>query len=641
MRDTPEQIGRYRVRRRLGGGGMGVVYLAHDPVIDRLVAVKVLGTALDDEDMRERFAREVRSTGSLVHRNIVTLYDAGEHAGNPFIAMEYVEGRSAAEVVQKGEALSLDARLSLVEDLCAGLAYAHQRGIIHRDIKPANLMVGTDGVLRILDFGIARLMDASQSSFTTVGTPGYMSPEQILADRIDHRSDLFGAGLVMYELLSYRKAFPGTTLPRVMHAVLNEEPKPLCETTPDLDAGLIAIVERALKKDPGDRYPDATVMAADVRAARVRLLDGAPIAGPLPMAMLPTVRLEGPPATPLPVPVRPATGRPVTGAPVTPAPVTPAPITGGPITAEPGTAAPASAPSGRRKWLTSMTAAVAVLAIVGTGGWLATRRATPRARPDQRDPEQRWVIIPAGEFYMGCVPGDTCAEDEQHRHKVRLSHAFELLATEVTWGQYRRYAQSHGVHEPPAPEYRVTNELPVVNVTWDEALAFCKASGGRLPTEAEWEYAARGGQDGWKRAWGNGAPTINGQPAANLGDESYRRATGMREVELTASPDDAPIWIGYDDGFGHASPVATFAPNGFGLHDISGNVQEWVADWEHASSDDYRRSHEIDPVGPPTGQRRGVRGDAFWFRPKWSRLSARQFIEPDRRESDLGFRCAR
>jgi formylglycine-generating enzyme required for sulfatase activity len=315
-------------------------------------------------------------------------------------------------------------------------------------------------------------------------------------------------------------------------------------------------------------------------------------------------------------------------------------------------------------WPAIVGIAATVLLILASGGYLAIRRmrgpevaggdaaadapgaasgtsAAATARGPQRDPDLRWVSIAAGEFYMGCVPGDTCAEEEQHRHKVRLSHAFQLGATEVTWGQYRRYAQSHDAHEPPAPEYRVKNDFPVVNVTWDEALTFCKASGGRLPTEAEWEYAARGGQDGWKRAWGNGAPMVNGKPAANLADESYRRATSMSAADVSPASADPPIWIGYDDKFGQAAPVGSFLPNGFGLHDMSGNVREWIADWEHVSWDDYTRAHELDPVGPATGKRRGVRGDAFWFRPKSSRLSARVFVEPDRREPDLGFRCAR
>jgi formylglycine-generating enzyme required for sulfatase activity len=635
-----EQIGRYIVKRKLGGGGMGVVYLAHDPVIDRPLAVKVLRTSLDDEEMRQRFAREMRSTGSLVHRNIVTVFDAGEQDGLPFIAMEFVEGRTASQIVQKSEPLSLDARLSLIEDLCAGLAHAHARGIIHRDIKPANLIVGTDGVLRILDFGIARCMDASRSSFTTVGTPGYMSPEQILADKTDHRSDLFGVGLVMYELLSYTRAFPGTTLPRIMHAVLHDEPKPLHEVAPDTDPALVAIVERALKKNPEERYADAAHMAMDIRSVRLRLLEHA-VTSPVPLVSLPTVVLDGDGPPPIPT---------LTEAPAAKPLPTPKPSTAA-LPTPPPTPLPTETVAKRAAWPMMAGIAAAVLLIVGSGGYLALHRTsgpanssapdTAGARGPQRDPEQRWVIVAAGEFYMGCVPGDTCAQDEQHRHKVRLSHSFQMLATEVTWGQYRRYAQSHNVHEPPPPDYPVRNDFPVVNVTWDEAVTFCKASGGRLPTEAEWEYAARGGQDGWKRAWGNGDPMVNGRPAANLADESYRRATGMSDTDVSPVLADPSIWIGYDDKFSHAAPVGSFLPNGYGIHDMSGNVREWVADWEHETWDDYTRFHELDPVGPPTGKRRGVRGDAYWFRPKWSRLSLRAFVEPDRRENDLGFRCAR
>jgi formylglycine-generating enzyme required for sulfatase activity len=340
------------------------------------------------------------------------------------------------------------------------------------------------------------------------------------------------------------------------------------------------------------------------------------------------------PPTPPPTPYPMATPAPTPYPMATPAP-TPYPM-------------PTAAPPRRTTWAMLVSVAGALLLIGGAGGYLARHTAhapeaataTPSASTD-RDPDMRWVSIPAGEFFMGCVPGDTCAQDEQHRHKVRLSHSFTLQATEVTWGQYRKFAQTHGIDEPPAPDYAVKNDLPVVNVTYDEALAFCKASGGRLPTEAEWEYAARGGQDGFKRAWGNGEPTVNGKPAANLADEAYRRASSMKDSELKAAAGDPPIWIGYDDGYGNTAPVGSFQPNAFGLYDMSGNVREWIADWEHASWNDYTRSHEIDPVGPPTGTRRGVRGDGFWSRPKWSRLSAREFMEPDRRENDLGFRCAR
>jgi serine/threonine protein kinase len=295
---TPDQIGRYTVRCRLGGGGMGDVFLCHDPIINRSVAVKVLRTALDDGEMRDRFGREMRSMGRLKHRNIVTVYDAGEHDGMPFIAMEYVDGRSMARIIANQEPLSLRVRLGLMDDLCEGLACAHARGLIHRDIKPANLVIGQDGTLRILDFGIARLLETTHASVSNVGTPGYMSPEQIMVDQIDQRSDLFNVGLVLYELLSFTRAFAGETLPRIMQMILHEEPQPLAALVPDLDIALIAIVTRALKKRAEDRYPDVLAMAAALRDVRARLPADPPF-------LQPTMREARP--TPTPTLPKPAT----------------------------------------------------------------------------------------------------------------------------------------------------------------------------------------------------------------------------------------------------------------------------------------------------------------------------------------------
>jgi tetratricopeptide (TPR) repeat protein/tRNA A-37 threonylcarbamoyl transferase component Bud32 len=270
----PATIGRYAVRRRLGGGGMGIVYLAHDPVIDRQVAVKVLRTALDDGGMRERFAREARSAGSLFHRNIVTVFDAGEFEGQPFIAMEFIDGRSVDDMVRACEPLTLERRLRLIEDLCAGLAFAHRHGIVHRDIKPANLMVTSDGVLKVLDFGIARLVDAGVSRATAVGTPSYMSPEQVWGGRVDHRCDIFAVGLVLYEVLTYVRAFPGDSLARICHAIVSEDPRPLVDFIPDLDSDVIRIVAQALRKDPAERFQDVAVLGTELAAARSRLAGG-------------------------------------------------------------------------------------------------------------------------------------------------------------------------------------------------------------------------------------------------------------------------------------------------------------------------------------------------------------------------------
>ena len=260
----PEAIDRYRVRERLGQGGMGALFLALDPAIDRLVAIKVL--RVDNPDIRERFQREARLAARLQHPNIVTVYDVGEHDGQPFIAMEYIPGETLAELIRRRAPLDTRQRVELVIEICSGLAFAHKHGIVHRDIKPANLILSRDSnILKILDFGIAR---AGESGLTQVGmvigTPNYMSPEQVRGDAIDHRSDIFAVGLVLYELLVYRQAFEAETQPAVLMKILSDQPAPLAMLDPLVDAATATVVYKALAKNPDDRYQDLGAMKAEL-----------------------------------------------------------------------------------------------------------------------------------------------------------------------------------------------------------------------------------------------------------------------------------------------------------------------------------------------------------------------------------------
>ena len=263
MPDEPSSIGRYRILKLLGHGGMGTVYLGRDPAINRTVVIKT--TRISDPAFRRRFLREARATGGLSHESIVTIFDAGEHDGEPYIVMEYVEGRTVGEIIKRGDRLPMPRRLRLMRELCDGLAYAHARGIIHRDIKPDNLMVrDANGALAILDFGIARMADAETSSDADegqltsgmIGTPNYMAPEQIRGRLVDYRCDIFSVGLVCYELLSYRRAFAGDTITEVIYKILHEDPPPLTGVDPQLDPAVVTLVERAIARDPGDRYQD-------------------------------------------------------------------------------------------------------------------------------------------------------------------------------------------------------------------------------------------------------------------------------------------------------------------------------------------------------------------------------------------------
>jgi Protein kinase domain len=268
MFEPGTQVGRYEIQRRLGRGGMGTVYVAHDPVLGRMVAIKVFAGDLDMPDARERFSREARAAAALNHPHIVTVYDFGEFESQPYIVMEYVPGETLASMIRRKAALSMADKLRWMEELCAGAGYAHQMSVVHRDIKPANLMLDRAGRLKILDFGIARMLGIASNTSVMIGTPGYMAPEQITGDAVDHRSDQFSIGVVLYELLSYTEPFPGDTLPMITHRIVSQEPKPLEQLVPDASAELVAIVTTALKKSSAQRFKDAETMR--VAISRVR-----------------------------------------------------------------------------------------------------------------------------------------------------------------------------------------------------------------------------------------------------------------------------------------------------------------------------------------------------------------------------------
>jgi len=273
---TPPNIARYQVLNPLEAGGMGQVLLARDPAIDRLVAIKLLKEGFDNAELRERFMREARSAGRLRHINIVTIFDVGEHDSQPFIAMEYVEGETLYALIHRKAPLSVGRKLQLMDELCAGLQYAHRAGIVHRDIKPKNVMLDADGVLKVLDFGIARVSDAAGGIKTQagmlMGTLNYMSPEQMMGlPDIDARADMFSAGAVFYELLTYQQAFPGGLESGILHKIINLSPEPMLNIDPKLDPGLVAIVNKCLEKSKEDRYPDMAVVRRELAVLRRRL----------------------------------------------------------------------------------------------------------------------------------------------------------------------------------------------------------------------------------------------------------------------------------------------------------------------------------------------------------------------------------
>jgi tRNA A-37 threonylcarbamoyl transferase component Bud32/tetratricopeptide (TPR) repeat protein len=261
-----ESIGKYRILRILGRGGMGTVYEALDPLINRKVAVKMMIPGLaQSPELRQRFLREAQAAGGLRHRNIVTVYDLGEDQGQPFIAMEYLEGTDLEKVIQGREPHPLEWKLHIIRQICDGLAYAHRNGIVHRDVKPANIRVTLDGEAKIVDFGIAHLQSSRiTKSGLVLGTIQYMSPEQVDGKNLDHRTDIFSVGAIAFELVAYRKPFDGDTVSAVLYKVMHQGPDVKAFPRTEYSPGLEAIVMRALERDVDERYLSLDEMRDDI-----------------------------------------------------------------------------------------------------------------------------------------------------------------------------------------------------------------------------------------------------------------------------------------------------------------------------------------------------------------------------------------
>lgn len=658
-----ERLGRYELLEELGRGAMGVVYRARDPRIDRLVAIKVIAPVegLDPaqiQQRRERFQREARAAGRLAHPNIVTVHDVGEEAGRAFLVMELIEGQTLAEVLRTRRPLPLDEALAIGEQAAQALDYAHRHAIVHRDIKPANILLTRDGVVKVADFGIARITGTETTQTgQTLGTPSYMSPEQIAGLPLDGRSDIFSLGAVLYELLSGEKAFPGETLGTIIYRIVHEEPIPLRRLNPAFPAGLDVCLKRALAKDPARRYVEATDLAGDLHRAAQGTLAPAGPPPPTTVKLTPSPRVR-PPRPPR----RPAWPRYVAGGvavallvvalvlwmrPIQRAPA-PHPPSGYPApppsqaAEEEAAKAKAAAEEAARQQaveaeaqrkaegerleaerirleaekarLAEQQAALEAERRRSAADEAARRKAAdedarrPSAGTIQRRGKDNaeMVSIPAGTFTMGDTHGDGFG-NERPVHPVSLQ-AFWLDRTQVTNAQFAQFVRAGGSRATAEWQKAAAGKEthPAVFITWQDAVAYCRWAGKRLPTEAEWEYATRG-TDGRKYPWGDTWEPRRARFAGNAGDQT------------TAPVGSYP---------GGASP--------FGVLDLAGNVWQWTSSLE-------RPYPYVAPDGredPGAPGRRVVRGGAWKFRPRALRSTTRYGVEPGFRGPIIGFRCA-
>ena len=277
----PAQLGRYVIQSEIGRGAMGIVYKALDSVLERPVAVKTVNITLEREyadKYEKRFYQEAKSAGILNHPNIVTIHDVGKAGDVVFMAMEYIEGVELKTLIGEGRPLRLPQAVSIAAQVAEGLAFAHQRGVVHRDIKPANIMVVANGPVKITDFGIARMRGAGDLTQTgmLLGSPKYMSPEQVIGKRADHRSDIFSLGVILYEMLVGAAPFNGENVTALMYQIVNFLPPAASTVNREIPELLDYIVAKSIAKPLEERYQDAAELARDLRECERQIAAAAP-----------------------------------------------------------------------------------------------------------------------------------------------------------------------------------------------------------------------------------------------------------------------------------------------------------------------------------------------------------------------------
>ncbi len=515
---------KYEILRWIGGGGMAEVFLARHRIHGALFAVKVLSVDLaQDERIVARFVQEARTAASLSgHPNIVPIFDIGEQNGLYFLIMQYVEGEDLSKYLKRNKKLAPKDAARTVCQVADALVWASGKGVVHRDLKPSNLYLDQAGRVMVLDFGIAKAADVpSPLTMATerLGTTYYMSPEQIRGENCDVRSDLYSLGVVFFELLAGRKPFDGDSYRSIEIAHVQTPPPDLKQLDPALPDDLITVVRKLLAKSPADRYQSPRALVDDLNrfgAGNSALGSSRPQQAISPDAE--TLVYDAPPATPVPVRKAPSNAMMISAIAVLAALIlaaawylifvrgkTPQPAANANLTSPASVATPKSV--------------LAAVKIDRIGG--------------------RMHLVPAGDFIFGSNSDSLAPRPQETAHTV----AFYVDEAEVSNANYRKFCEETGHKAPDSPAFGKRPDLPITNVSFDDAEAYASWIGKRLPDEKEWEKAARG-TDGRIYPWGNPpwtSPPTALQPVLSFPDRAspygaYNMAGNAAEWTTTPFP---------------------------------------------------------------------------------------------------------
>jgi serine/threonine-protein kinase len=620
--------GRYRLDSLIGVGGMGDVYRATHVHLDTEFAVKLLKPEfVANQTAIKRFRLEAKAAGRIHHPNAVRVTDFGVTAERiVYLVMELVNGVSLRSMMRNEGKFEFLRTVNIVRQVCGAVDAAHRGGVIHRDLKPDNILIeNVHNVerVKVLDFGIAKLKEAKTDAFLTqagtiIGTPQYMSPEQCQGKHLDPMSDIYSIGIILYEMLTTEVPFDGESTLQVVYNQLHQPPRPIREIAPDVPPLLAQVVMRALEKEPDHRQASAIQLSDELRDAVEASGEGdfLSITNPLVVQPIaPNAARTGSREIPFANDLPPGASRETTAIsrPSGETDVTPTRVEMGRSTASDGKARTAERSADHtREYATSKSrlpliagAAIVLVMLAAALIYFATRETIPAPPPQPPKGPEGMVYIPGGKFVMGRSDG---APDEGPAHEVEVKPFF-LDITEVTNQEYKRFVDATGYRGPFHWKQNgsyVPDEAryPVTYVTWDDATAYAKWANKRLPREAEWEYAARGGDKGLRYPWGN-----EWQPgAANLDRKAQNKPAPVRSFEKDISP--------------------------FGVYDMAGNVSEWVQDFysnRYGASPDqrlrvYRGGNFVDPPENSTNTYR------------WADFPTNT---PNNQIFRVGFRCAK